>query len=915
MAAVDEDSKLHSGRAAELEERVDRSANGAARVQDVVDEDDGLALERERDARRADDGLTRRRAGRRATSSADVHVVAVEGDVEGSELELAPTSLCDEAPKARGERDSAGLDANERDLFETVASSRARIHTCRALDDLVSDAREGLRDRLGVENLRLGAISVRKPSFWPSFGGSLRPGWRDHRAPFRSLWTGFKGCGSLARARDDKPCVVPCTFSTHLHRACILERWHAVLVRGRILEGSLPRPSALGPAVLGLAVLVLVSTVFRFVLSREVAAPWIAPDEPLYGLLGRSLVAGDGLTVLGEAMPYYSLLYPLLVGLPFIGSDVAGAVTGVQLLQALLMSATAIPVFLWARPLAGARWALLAAALTVLIPGLVYSSLLMSEALYYPVATLAVWALACCLVKPTWTRQVLLLGAIGLALATRLQAVGFVAVIVLALAFLALSERSTAPFRRMWPTLAALGALAVGWIATRVAVGGVGELLGAYAPLGEAGSYSVSDVARSIAWHTGSLALLTVAVPLVALGVLAWHALQGNETDLRARALVAAAVAYLAVTVVEVSAFASRFVDHVTERQLLSVAPPVFVAFAVWLSRGLPRSQPATSIIAIAVAAPTLLLPLDRVATPATAPDAPSMIVLEQLRSALDSSTFEALYAGAAALLLALAVLLPRRLAPLLAALVAAVFLVSSLVASREFADRSQVERERTFAGMQTDWIDASGATDATLLLTGDRFWPSAWHELFWNDSVTEVARVHGAESPGLLPEAVVSPLPDGRLQTSTGELLDPPYLAAPAGVAVVGERIAQLAGAEDQPGIALWRTEQPVRLSQRVVGFRPNGDLHGGESARIRVFACGPGRLELTLLGKEGLATRVLVDRAIVAERAIPAEGVWRPSVASPASANGTETCIFRVETDGLVGSTTIHWRPAPAS
>ena len=141
--------------------------------------------------------------------------------------------------------------------------------------------------------------------------------------------------------------------------------------------------------MLALGALVLGSTVARFALSRDVAAPWIASDEHLYGLLGRSLVAGDGLRVLGESVPYYSLLYPLLVGLPFTWSDLAGGVTGVQALQALLMSATAVPAYLWARPVAGPRWALLAAGLTVLIPGLAYSGLLMSEALYYLVATLA----------------------------------------------------------------------------------------------------------------------------------------------------------------------------------------------------------------------------------------------------------------------------------------------------------------------------------------------------------------------------------------------------------------------------------------------------------------------------------------------------------------------------------------------
>jgi hypothetical protein len=609
-------------------------------------------------------------------------------------------------------------------------------------------------------------------------------------------------------------------------------------------------------------------------------------------------------------VPYYSFVYPLVVGLPFLGTSLADAVTGVQALQALLMSVTAVPVFLWARPVAGPRWALGAAALSVLIPGLVYSGLLMSEALYYPVATVAAWALASCLLKPTIARQAILLGAIGLALATRLQAVGFVGVLIVALGLQALFERSPAPFRRLRPTLVALGGAALLWIAVRIALGGVGELLGAYAPLSEAGSYSVVDVARSIAWHTGSLALLTIAVPLVALGVLTWEAAKRREDDDRVRALLATALAYLVVTVLEVSAFASRFVDHVTERQLLSVAPPVFVVFAVWLQRGLPRPQPVTSVVALAVAAPTILLPLDRVATPATAPDAPSMIPLEQLRRHLSESSFEALYAGAVALILAFAVLVPRRAGAVLAAVVAIAFVAGSLSASREIEHRSRLERDSTFSGVDPSWIDAAGARDATLLVTGNRFWPAAWQELFWNESIGTVARIRGAESPGLIPQVVVSPGPDGRLLTSAGDAIEALYLAAPAGVTVVGDRVAEVPASEEQPGIVLWRAEPPTRLSQRVTGIRPNGDLHGGEKARIRVFSCGPGRLELTLLGKEGLATRILAGGAVAAERAVPPAVVWRPSI--PVARAGPDgTCAFVLESDGLVGSTRIEWVP----
>ena len=140
-------------------------------------------------------------------------------------------------------------------------------------------------------------------------------------------------------------------------------------------------------------------------------------------------------------------------------TDIATALTITQAAQALAMSATAIPVFFWARPLTGPRLALFASTLTVLIPGLAYSALLMSEALYYPVAVVAAWALARCLREPTLPRQLVLVAAVGVALATRTQAVGFAAAILVALGVLAFAERSTAPFRRLLPTLVAFGAV------------------------------------------------------------------------------------------------------------------------------------------------------------------------------------------------------------------------------------------------------------------------------------------------------------------------------------------------------------------------------------------------------------------------------------------------------------------------
>ena len=101
--------------------------------------------------------------------------------------------------------------------------------------------------------------------------------------------------------------------------------------------------------------MVAVSTVIRSLAARGVGSPWIAPDEIIYALLGRALYESGELSILGAETGFYSLLYPALVGLPL---SIADAETGHRVLhvvQALVVSCTAIPVYLWGRTLAGKR--------------------------------------------------------------------------------------------------------------------------------------------------------------------------------------------------------------------------------------------------------------------------------------------------------------------------------------------------------------------------------------------------------------------------------------------------------------------------------------------------------------------------------------------------------------------------------
>jgi hypothetical protein len=73
---------------------------------------------------------------------ADVDVVAVEGDVELAEGDLRVGELGDAPPEPLGNRDAAGVDADEGDALELGI----------ALDDLVCDPCQRALDRLGIEN-------------------------------------------------------------------------------------------------------------------------------------------------------------------------------------------------------------------------------------------------------------------------------------------------------------------------------------------------------------------------------------------------------------------------------------------------------------------------------------------------------------------------------------------------------------------------------------------------------------------------------------------------------------------------------------------------------------------------------------------------------------------------------------------
>jgi Dolichyl-phosphate-mannose-protein mannosyltransferase len=534
----------------------------------------------------------------------------------------------------------------------------------------------------------------------------------------------------------------------------------------------------------------------------------------VYGELGRSLYHSGHLTILGHATPFFSFVYPALVG-PFLDhGDLEGGYTALKAVQALVMSVTAVPVFLWARSFVRPRSALVAALLTLAVPGLAFAGFVMTEVAFYPIVCLVAWAMARALERPSAGRQALALALIAIAVATRLQAIVLVPVLVLAILIKAALDRTwLAGVRRFAPLVGSLVALGAAGVAFKLARGGspLGSVLGAYKVTGHV-SYGLGDAVRFTVYHAADLLLMTALVPTVAVVLMLVEAAAGRERSEAVRAYLAVTVSLSLAFVAEVGLFTSRLLGRLAERNLLGLAPLVFIGFAVWLDRGLPRPRIATALTSLGALGLLLYLPLDRFVTAAAEPDAFSLIPLYQLRVNYPGLDTKLVVAIGALELLALAVFLPRRRAWILPLVLFALFVGASISTSQVVSHQARLFRE-VMVGPDRRWIDQHARGPVAYVYTGELGWSGGapvWTNVFWNRRLRSVYDLGASPALGPLPQRRVVPDGHGRLRLEDGSTIDTPYVVAVDGLHLVGTPIV-----DSRPApLVLWKITPPLRLA-----------------------------------------------------------------------------------------------------
>jgi hypothetical protein len=651
-----------------------------------------------------------------------------------------------------------------------------------------------------------------------------------------------------------------------------------------------------------LVALVLLSTAFRAWAAVEVPVPWIAPDEMVYGMLGRSLWLHGSLSILGGPTPYYSLLTPLFAGLPLAAFGLGWGYDLLQGLQALVMSLAAVPVFLWARTFVPRRSALVAAALTLATPVLAYSGLVMTEVLFYPLLVTAAWAGAAAIARPTRNNQILLLVAFVAVCATRIQAIVLVPALVTAALLDAWLARSWGRLRRQIPAAVGLGVLLAAWAIWRLATGK--GALGGYDVVAST-SYSVGAAARYVLYHGASLLILCGLFPLAAIGVKLVEALRRGEQDENVRAYLAVAASLSVWVVVEVGAFASRYSDRIVERNLIGLAPVLFIGLVLWLARGPDGGYVVRGAVAAGALAVLLLLPVRRYVDVYGMHDALTLIPMFKLSTLTSLSTMAWVYRAVAVAAAVVFAVVPRRHLQWVPFALIVALIGASVVASRFVVDEAQ-SQQRAFLGDDPSWADHAGASSIAYLYDGEPSWPGVWETVFFNTNIDRVYDLNVATIPGPLPQDDVSVRSDGTVVGPPSHLARTRYVIVSNWIRLHGEPRGNVTqqGVE-QTGLVLWKLEQPLRIRSWISGLQPNGDISG--EARLAAYDCKSGMFSVTLLIKQAENVDIAIDGKPVRHLEFPGPTTWHGDL--PAPDRPGQTCVLSVKPTGLAGTTVFEF------
>lgn len=517
-----------------------------------------------------------------------------------------------------------------------------------------------------------------------------------------------------------------------------------------------------------LGALVALSTAVWSAIGATMAAPWVVPDEIIYSDLAKSIAAGHLPAIRGVTTFGYGVGYPLLIAPAWALTASTHVAYAVALgLNALLMSSAAVPSYLLARRFVSHGTALLVASLSVLVPAMGFTSMILTENAYYPAFLFALLAIVRAVEKPTSKRQALALGATAVTFAIKLLGVVLLPIYLVAILVLAFLDRGTVPMRR---ALAAYKSTFLVVAASAVLVTAASELHGAGAA-GALGAYAgvlqridFVGLPWAFALHVAALDLTTGMIPFAATSLIVWEVARGRLADGAARRF--AAVAFGCIVslpgTIALSAGAIKAGSaglganaHLHERYLFMGTPLFLTGLAVCLERNVNRRSRAAMAAGAVAAILLALIPVGHLRDNAGV-QAPSLIIWLLFRHGQ-------LALALAALLICLGFLRVTRRTKLLWGTVGVLFAAGAILTYASSYATGRSARE-TGIGADPGWIDERAGEHANVAVLWNE--PGSpkhkapprpaqrviWDNEFFNRSIASVYAI-GAPGPSPVPE------------------------------------------------------------------------------------------------------------------------------------------------------------------
>jgi 4-amino-4-deoxy-L-arabinose transferase-like glycosyltransferase len=513
------------------------------------------------------------------------------------------------------------------------------------------------------------------------------------------------------------------------------------------------------PAWAWVAGIVVISALFYYLLGRRMVAPWILTDELIYSEAAKSFASTGDLFVRDHSWVALAPIYPVLISPAWaIFTHIPDAYAAAKGINAIVMPLAAIPAYLLARRVLSQPLAIVAAALSVAVPSMLYTGVIMTENAFYPLFLGAAFALVVALERPTWPRVLLLFAISALTFFSRAQAVALIPPILTAPLLLVLVRRSGwEGLKRYWRLYGLAALVLIPPVLFQLARGrSITGLFGRYSFVSDQ-DYPPGSVAKWFVYHVAELDLYVGVIPFAALVLLA---ILLRRLPSASQAFVTATIAlafWLLLEVAAVDQTTTSFVNRVEERNMFYVAPLLLIALLVWIERGMPRpSRPAAVAAAVAAAFP-IVLPLQWMLNVSLVSDTLALIPWWRLDLLIGSAGWTRAILAVCCLAAGVAFLLwPGRLRLVLPALVLVYFLGVMAFAEREWHRASRGGYE-AIGHPYPDWIDRTlpAGASAAILYTGHVPPVVIWENEFFNRAAGPVYYLTDP-TPGELPETAV---------------------------------------------------------------------------------------------------------------------------------------------------------------